>query len=95
MEDTNWFNEMMRMDFEHFKEILNLIEPDITAQEIIGGNNFLAAERFTLRIRFLAMGESFGSLSFEFCISNQAISYIIRCVCNAIVKYLLPLYLTL
>ena len=30
---------MMRMDFNYFNEILNLIAPDIMPQEIIGGNN--------------------------------------------------------
>ena len=39
LEDTETFIEMMRMDFNYFNEILNLIAPDITPQEIIGGNN--------------------------------------------------------
>ena len=30
MEDTDVFKELMRIDFEHFTEILNLIEPDVT-----------------------------------------------------------------
>ena len=30
MEDTDVFKDLMRIDFEHFKEILNLIEPDVT-----------------------------------------------------------------
>ena len=30
MEDTDVFKELMRIDFEHFKEILNVIEPDVT-----------------------------------------------------------------
>ena len=29
LEDTEGFKEMMRMDFKHFNEILNLIAPDI------------------------------------------------------------------
>lgn len=39
LEDTETFIEMMRMDFNYFNEILNLIAPDIMPQEIIGGNN--------------------------------------------------------
>ena len=58
MEDTDGWKEMMRMDFEYFKEILILIEPDITPQEIVGGNKaILAAESSTLTIRFLATGK--------------------------------------
>ena len=36
LENTEGFKQMMRMDFKHFKEISNLIAPDITPQEIIG-----------------------------------------------------------
>ena len=40
---------MMRKDFEHFKEILNLIASDITPLEIIGESKvFSAAERLTV-----------------------------------------------
>ena len=41
------FKEMMRIDFKHFNEILNLIAPDITPQEIIGGN--IISNNFTCR----------------------------------------------
>ena len=75
------------MDFKYFKEILNLIEIDIMPDYIS------AAERLTLTIRFLPTGESFGSLRFQFRISYQAISYIKKSFCNAIVKYLVPLCL--
>ena len=92
MQDTNGFKEIMRMNFEHFKEIINLIELDIMPQEIVGGNKVIsAAERLT--IRFLALGESFGLLSFQFRISNRAASYAIKSICNALVKCLVPLYL--
>ena len=50
---------MMKTDFKHFKEILNLIESDITPQEIAGGKNVIsAAERLTVEILFLAKGKS-------------------------------------
>ena len=38
LENTEGFEEIMRMDFKHFNEILNLIALDITPQEIVGGN---------------------------------------------------------
>ena len=85
---------MMRMDFKHFNEILNLIAPHITLQEIIGGDKVIsAAERLTVTLRFLTTGETFQSLSFQFRIFDRPISYIVKEVCNAIVKYLVPLYL--
>ena len=94
LKDTEGFKEMMRMDFRHFNEILNLIAPDITPQKVIGGNKVIsAAERLTVTLRFLATGETFQSLSFQFRISDRAISYNIEEVSNDIVKYLVPLYL--
>ena len=39
------------------------------------------------------MTETFQSLSFQFRISDRAISYIVKEICNAIVKYLAPLCL--
>ena len=94
LEDTGGFKEMMRMDFKHFNKISNLIAPDITPQEIIGGNKVIsAAESLTMTLTFLATSETFHSLSFQFHISDRAISYIVKEVCNAIVKYLVPFYL--
>ena len=92
--DIEGFKEMMRMDLKHFNKILNLIAPDITSQEIIGGNKVIsAAEHLTVTLSFLATGETVQSLSFQFRISDRAIYYIVKEVCNAIVKYLVPLYL--
>ena len=93
LEDTERFQETIRMDFKHFNKVLNLIVPDITPQEIICGNKVIsAAERLTATLRFLATGETFQSLSFQFRISYRATSYIVKEVCNAIVKYLFPPY---
>ena len=87
LEDTEGFKEMMRMDFKHFNEILNLIAPDIMPQEIIGGNKVISnAVYLTVTLRFLATGETFQSLSFQFLISHRVISYIVKELCNAIVN---------
>ena len=42
-------------------------------------------QRLALTLRFLATGESFHSLEYQFRISREAISYIIDEVCKAIV----------
>ena len=94
MEDVEGFKEMVRMNLKHFNQILNLVVPDITSQEMIGGNIVIsAAEHLTVTLRFLATSKTFQSLSFQFSISDQAISYIIKEICNTIMKYLVPLYL--
>ena len=41
----------MRMDFEYYKEVLILVEPDITPQEIVGENKVIStAENSSLAI---------------------------------------------
>ena len=94
LQDTPAFKEMMRMSPDQFKEILNAIEPEICKQSTkMGGEPIAPAERLALTLRFLATGESFRSLHFQFRISRPAISYIVTEVCEAITKKLGPSYL--
>ena len=94
IEDTAGFKEMMRMSYEEFLGILQLIEKDITPKQIIGGTKVICAKaRLTVAIRFLATGETYRSLSFQFRISKGAISYIVTEVCEAIIRNVSPLYL--
>ena len=85
IEDTPGYREMMRMTRDGFLEILWLIEPDITPRQVTGGHMVItAAEWLTQTVRFLATGETYRSLSFQFRISKSAISYIVNGVCQAI-----------
>ena len=93
LEDTGGFKEMMRMDYEDFLYILKVIEKDITPKEMLGGHRAINAKsRLIIAIRFLATGESYRSLRFQFRISTPAISYIINDVCSAINRNLAPLF---
>ena len=77
-----------------FKEILNATELDICKQSTkMGGELIVPVKRRALRLRFLATGESFRSLHFQFRISRPAISYTVTEVCQAIPKKLGPSYL--
>ena len=49
-------------------------------------------ERIALTLRYIATGESFQSLSFQFRISLNAVSYIIKGCCNALVDELVPVF---
>ena len=62
---------MMRIDYD--------IEPHISPTESYRGAKTLRAdERLVLTIRFLATGETFRSLSFQFRIGSNTISYIVK-----------------
>ena len=94
IEDTAAYKEMMRMTHEDFLHILGLIEREITPQQISGGTDVISSKaRRTLTIRFLATGDTYRSLSFQFRISKAAISYIVVEVCSAIMKRMQPMYL--
>ena len=55
------------MSYDDFQTLLRYVEKDITPCQVSGGHKVItAAERLTLTIRFLATGESYRSLSFQF-----------------------------
>lgn len=88
------FKEILRMSYEDFKQLLNNIEQHSTPHQVNVGNKVITApERLALTLRFVATGESFKSLSFQFCKSNGTISYIVKKVCDAFIKIPSPVYL--
>ena len=94
IEDMAAYKEMMRMSHEEFLYILRSIEKDITPNQVLGGNEVICPKaRLTVTIRCLASGEMYRSLSFQFRMSSRVISYIVKDVCNAIIKNLSPVFL--
>ena len=78
---------MFRMDVTDFENILTKISDIISPKERLGGTNAVQAdERLALTLRFLAAGETFQSLSFQYRISLNAVSYIVKGYCKAIVE---------
>ena len=87
IEDRFWCREMFRMDVTDFENILAKISDIISPKERLGGTNPVQAyERLALTLGFLATGETFQSLSFQYRISLNAVSYIVKCCCKAIVE---------
>ena len=94
MEDTASFKEMLRMDYDTFLNLLAAIEPFISPRESYHGVPTMKAnERLTLTLRFLATGETFRSLRFQFRISRSAICSIAISACEALINHLGYLYL--
>ncbi|XP_068674609.1 uncharacterized protein [Montipora foliosa] len=93
-EDLSGYREMMRMNYNQFLTILLVLEPHISKKQVIGGHKTIsAAERLTLTIRFLASGETFRSLCFQFRMGRATISSIVREVCQVIFKCFREKYL--
>ena len=91
VEDKHGFREMFRMDVGDFEFILSKISDLILPKERLSGSRPIESdERLALTLRYLATGESFQSLSFQYRISMSAISYIVKGCCKAIVECLTP-----
>ena len=84
VEDTPGFNEYMRMPYPKFVALADLIGPYIKKQDTCMRISIPANERLALTIRFLATGETFQSLSFQFRIGKATVSGIVTEVCDAI-----------
>ena len=85
-EDPSSFMEYLRMDEDHFNHLVSLVSPLIKKDDTCMREAISPAERVALTLPFLATGESFHSLAFQFRISRHAISYIVDETCAAITE---------
>ena len=95
VEDRLGFREMFRMDVGDFEFILGKISHLISPCQMsnFGGHlPIMPDERLALTLRHIATGESFQSLSFQFRIPLNAVLYIIKGCCNALVDELVPVF---
>ena len=80
---------MIHTSKEEYNYILTKMEKDITSRQIIGEHKIINAKtRLALKLRFLAIGETYQSLCFQCRISRAAISYIIDQVSKPIRTHL-------
>ena len=94
IEDRLGFREMFRMDITDFESVLAKVDAQISPKDRLGGTEPIKShERLALTLRFLATGESFQSLSYQFRISLNAVSYIVKGCCKAIVEEMASDYL--
>ena len=88
VEDRLGFREMFRMDVGDFEFILGKISHLTSPRQMsnFGGHlPIMPDERLALTLHYIATRESFQSLNFQFRISLNAVSYIIKECCNALV----------
>ena len=85
IEDRFGFREMSQMDVIDFEYVLGKISDIILPKERLTGTDLIQSdERLALTLRFLATSETFQSLSFQFRISLNAVSYIVKSCCKAV-----------
>ncbi|CAH2088123.1 unnamed protein product [Euphydryas editha] len=84
------FRKYCRLNKTQFKFVLSLIENDIRPMK---KGSITAEEKLFLTLRFLATGETYASLDFNYRISASYISRIVQQVLASLRKNLVPIFL--
>ena len=84
-EDAQGFREYVRMDRAHYEYLVEKLRPSLAKQDTNMRECIKPDEICCVMLRYLATGESFRSLEFQFRISRKAISYIVYDVAVAII----------
>uniref|UniRef100_A0A915DIY2 DDE Tnp4 domain-containing protein n=1 Tax=Ditylenchus dipsaci TaxID=166011 RepID=A0A915DIY2_9BILA len=85
------FHEFLRIDLVSFNTLLAIISPSLTKNS--QRPSISAEERLMVTLRYLATGESFRSLAFQFRLGFSTVSNIVAESCEAIRLHLAPKYL--
>ncbi|KAF8778418.1 Protein ALP1-like like protein [Argiope bruennichi] len=93
LEDAEGYRRSLRMNTASFEFLLSMVSPYISGRDTNMRIAITAGEKLAVTLRYLASGETQSSLSFQFRITLNTISGIIKLVCNALVKVLSPNHL--
>ena len=74
-QDSDGFKGYVRMDIDHFEELVHLLNPFSQKQDTNRTECISSKERCCITLRYIASGESFRSLRYQFQISTKAVSY--------------------
>ncbi|XP_041430603.1 protein ALP1-like [Xenopus laevis] len=75
------FQKFFRMSTSSFDELLTILTPGLSHDHTLMRDPISPEERLCLTLRFLATGQSFSSLYFQFLIGRSTISKIVRETC--------------
>uniref|UniRef100_A0A1A7WNN8 DDE Tnp4 domain-containing protein n=1 Tax=Iconisemion striatum TaxID=60296 RepID=A0A1A7WNN8_9TELE len=93
IDDMNGFRDLLRMSVEEFNYLLERVTPHIIKRDTHLRKAISPRERLSVTLRFLATGETFNSLSFQFRIGSTTLSRIVMETCAAITSVLREDYL--
>jgi len=86
--DISGFKNFTRMDPDVFFELVEKLTPLIQKEDTTFREAISPAERLALTLRFLATGECYYSLRYNWVMGDNTISKIVRQVCQAIIQVL-------
>ncbi|KAH9367442.1 hypothetical protein HPB48_021468 [Haemaphysalis longicornis] len=90
--DEVFFRDFLRMTPSTFDTLAKLVGPVIERKETRFRKPISAHERPAITVRFLANGDSFRSLSFNFLIGRSTASNVVKDTCAAFWHILQPIY---
>jgi hypothetical protein len=85
--DVDSLKSYLRMDLPAFEELQGKIGTYLQKKDTVFRNSISPAEQLAVTLRFLATGESYTSLQYQFRINKGTLSIIIPKVCYTIATY--------
>lgn len=93
LDDFQGFRNYLRIDANQFEYILSMVEHHFLKKDTVFRSAIPPDTRLAITLRFLASGESFRSLAFQFKVSHSTISQIVPEVMQGIISSLKDVYL--
>lgn len=91
--DEKSYKNYLRMDEETFAKLLNMVKHKITKSDTNFRKSISPEEKLLITLRYLATGESYKSLMYNYRIHDSTISLFVPEVCEAIYDELKTKYL--
>ena len=92
LEDPKSFKEFIRSDRLHFQFLVERLYPRLIKRDTVMRKSIKPDEQCSLFLRYIASGESFRSLEYQFRISRRTISRVISTVAKAIIHEMQDAY---
>ena len=93
VEDTASFQEFIRKDKMHFNYLVKKLYPRLQKTDTVMRESIKPPEQCCLFLRYIASGESFRSLEYQFRLSRRSISRIVSNVAQALIGVFQKQYL--
>ena len=93
LDDAKSFKGFIRMDRFHFQFLVERLYPRLIKRDTVMRKSIKPDEQCCLFLRYIASGESFRSLEYQFRISRRTISRVISTVAKAIIHEMQDAYL--
>ena len=93
-DDPKSYKNFLRMDHTLFSEIMERITPRIEKKDTTMRHAISSGQRLAITLRYLATGDSYQSMQYNFRVAANTISGIIPATCDAIIAEFMPEVLT-